>query len=829
MSNIIVNGFEPTPDSTETTPATKPLVPEKDDPQSKQADQNKTEAQQSQNQTTSQEQGDTSVYESLQSGNNTGTTRTALQEGGDASVYESLQSGNNKNDDDKTREADAPSQTQSATGTNSKSVVVESSNKTIPGRRTYNPLSKLSSYTYQLTWYMLNPDAVTGLIESNYRGIHSMLPGASPKPQAYIIAQSGGISDERLRMPGTPLDYYIDNFTAKTIIAGEGLINKGVEFSWDIVEPNGFSFSSKLAYAMRKLHNNSTMVKAGIPRPPTLMRQHYVMGIRFFGYDENGKIIKASDIDPEGSSEFGVFETYYLVALTELKFKIDGRATTYNIKAKTMPHTVSFGTARGLLAETTTIRGTTVEEILSTGENSLASVLNARQRKLVKDGNYETPDIYQFKFEDDSKLKTSYLSQTTDSKANHTATVARSGESTPKQSHTHPVTVKETNKTLNKNSIIHHITTLITESDFIRNGVGLLVDSFDQSSASVKGNPETELNWFVVNPLVTPYSWDSKRKDWAYNITFQIHEYRIPYLRARYASKRGKYEGPHKTYQYWLTGQNSEIISYETSMSGLYFLLQTPGAVKELGRNDDDTGNVPEHSAGTPDVSSENRGGSDVGSTIANIQNALFSVKDLAKFSMTILGDPDYLIDSMGAKTLGTEVYQKHGIYGQGFKINPIGGQIFIEIEFREGIDYGMTVDDDIISFQEHGLLGVSSRMTFNLFNPSNPDSEVLVYKVVDCTSSFRSGKFTQTITGVIADPASLKRDTVTSKAQENRKEQSSASGPSEADLGLLGMNTADMVRVPAAQTSSGIPSTQSQIRKIDNQIIDDDAILGPI
>ena len=65
----------------------EPLVPENADPQSTQADQNKTEAQ-----------------------SNTGTTRTALQEGGDVSVYESLQSGNNKNDDDKTREADAQSQ-----------------------------------------------------------------------------------------------------------------------------------------------------------------------------------------------------------------------------------------------------------------------------------------------------------------------------------------------------------------------------------------------------------------------------------------------------------------------------------------------------------------------------------------------------------------------------------------------------------------------------------------------------------------------------------------------------------------------------------------------
>lgn len=78
---------------------------------------------------------------------------------------------------------------------------------TIPGRRVYNPLSGLSSYTYNITLYLANPDAVSSLQESQFRNINETLPtSAGAKPQAYVIAQSGGVGLPANRAPGMPYD-----------------------------------------------------------------------------------------------------------------------------------------------------------------------------------------------------------------------------------------------------------------------------------------------------------------------------------------------------------------------------------------------------------------------------------------------------------------------------------------------------------------------------------------------------------------------------------------------------------------------------------------------
>jgi hypothetical protein len=86
-------------------------------------------------------------------------------------------------------------------------------NDKLPGRRTYNPLSKLASYTYNFTLYMITPDAYDAFLLSGRRKIDA-LAQASPIGQgggatggAFVIAQSGGINNKtQTRAPGFELD-----------------------------------------------------------------------------------------------------------------------------------------------------------------------------------------------------------------------------------------------------------------------------------------------------------------------------------------------------------------------------------------------------------------------------------------------------------------------------------------------------------------------------------------------------------------------------------------------------------------------------------------------
>ena len=74
-----------------------------------------------------------------------------------------------------------------------------------PGRRLKNPLGALSSYTYQLSLYMITPDAYDAFNATGRRSINALqeATGEENTGGAYLIAQSGGINnDQSQRAPG---------------------------------------------------------------------------------------------------------------------------------------------------------------------------------------------------------------------------------------------------------------------------------------------------------------------------------------------------------------------------------------------------------------------------------------------------------------------------------------------------------------------------------------------------------------------------------------------------------------------------------------------------
>jgi hypothetical protein len=54
-------------------------------------------------------------------------------------------------------------------------------------------------------------------------------------------------------------------------------------------------------------------------------------------------------LDPNAPGNGAVFQRYYDIILTDLKFKIDGKAVTYNISAASLAPAQAFGIKRGQL------------------------------------------------------------------------------------------------------------------------------------------------------------------------------------------------------------------------------------------------------------------------------------------------------------------------------------------------------------------------------------------------------------------------------------------------------------------------------------------------
>ena len=80
-----------------------------------------------------------------------------------------------------------------------------------PGRRLQNPLGALSSYTYQLSLYMISPEAYDAFVATGRRTINALEAGGAGlnTSGAYLIAQSGGINNKTSqRAEGFDKDIY---------------------------------------------------------------------------------------------------------------------------------------------------------------------------------------------------------------------------------------------------------------------------------------------------------------------------------------------------------------------------------------------------------------------------------------------------------------------------------------------------------------------------------------------------------------------------------------------------------------------------------------------
>jgi hypothetical protein len=110
---------------------------------------------------------------------------------------------------------------------------------------------------------------------------------------------------------------------------------------------------------------------------------------------------------------------------------------------------------------------------------------------------------------------------------------------------------------------------------------------------------------------------------------------------------------------------------------------------------------------------------------------SLFDQGAYATAKVTIMGDPDFLVQDSPSSV--NQVYRQ--FYGKGFTINPNGGQVFIEIDFKEADDYN----------NDNGLLTINQSILFWKY-PKEVASLVkgVSYQVIEVNSSFSKGKFTQ-------------------------------------------------------------------------------------
>lgn len=690
-----------------------------------------------------------------------------------------------------------------------------------PGSRLQNPLGNFSSYTYQLSLYMITPDAYQAFNLSGRKNINALSAtdanGQETNGGAFLVAQSGGINNKTSRRaPGFELDYYIDDLKIKSAINGKNTQSTSnvTSLSFNIYEPYGFSFITKLKRAKEALQKNSKI--KNYDKAMNASKQFFVLGIRFQGYDKNGNIANASQVfsddtlntSPDAS---GVYERFYDILLTGMKFKINGGATTYNITANVIATNVALGTARGMVDNDVSIVASTVKEALEgdgDGINSLLKTINETQQALFNRKSIEIPNVYKVRFIGDtaSLEKASLVSKADPDKAKYP--MSRADKSSEVNEATSVNSVPDVTRRIisikHDIPITQAINNIIKQSSYMEDALKVILVANTEPNGNTN-SPDVvtkkdvpPIKWYNISPEVKCLGFDTKVGDFAYEITYVIQPYETPAASSPY-TKSSKYYGPHKRYEYWFTGKNSEILSYEQTMDNTYFNV----TLNKAGDPASQGGGTDSPVYAGKKQNQDSTGKIDVGMEAQNAyMTSLFDPGAYAKAKISILGDPDYLTQETPGSI--NEVYRQF-YKSDGFTINPNGGHVFIEIDFKEAVDYK----------NSDGLMDINSSIYFWNYPPSVANKiKGVSYMVIEIEHNFKGGKFEQTLNctintfpGVLGTPA------------EALGGRANATDATSARTGVTTTETANNSRAAFAATDeTRIDLSASDIRTSTNQ-----------
>lgn len=650
--------------------------------------------------------------------------------------------------------------------------------------RTYNPLSDLSSYTYNLTLYMVTPETMNAYIET------STLIQDEKNLKYIIVAQGGGITNDSQPRgltydggigPGKEgMDFYIDELVLTQYMPQSNKMpTTGSTIKWKITEAYGFTFLNRLSNASLEINKFSSIISQAQRAQPTLYQQNYIIGVRFYGYNPDGSIEQ-----PAGNK--ALYERFFPIQMKSLTFRLTGRATEYHCEAVILPEQVALGVKFALLNSQIEISGNTVEELLSDIKpTGLMAQLNAQQsaladQKKIGKGKENTFKIKWLATGDNIKTSNVVI-QNLKKLSNAPVNTPMTGATTTTQVNPRISTSGSANTINNADrkiayqqgrSIISILDEVISNSEYIIKKIYQL--NAGQLAVAVQNSRENvTLNWYSISQSVEIKGRDEVTNDWFYNITYVVSEFEMPFIRTLLKTTQSVYYGAFKKYYYWLTGKNTEVISYEQTYNNLFYMVlpNSTTTVPDLSvdaKKELENSGVPVHyGPGGAGPSPDIRG---AGSYVNNLRASVYSIADQAQASIKILGDPDYLMQIVGVNRSAnfTDNFVKR--YAKDLTFNPYDGQLLIEIIFNMGEDY---VTEPQTSSERPGLVNVSDQFQLVVFGTPEENkllkNEGIIYNVKDVESTFNRGVFTQTLNLIIVPPATLIRTNTPSQDDTTR------------------------------------------------------------
>lgn len=301
--------------------------------------------------------------------------------------------------------------------------------------------------------------------------------------------------------------------------------------------------------------------------------------------------------------------------------------------------------------------------------------------------------------------------------------------------------------------IIQFIEMVMRNSSYITDQQTQIID---QVTANAKPTTSTSKNntttWFKINVTATPVGTklDKQRQDYAYDIVYTVTPYAINQADSQFFPQ-AKYRGCHKVYDYWFTGNNTQVLQFEQEYNNLYYNVIDGKAVSNFGQNSNLSkqvaasqlglaqwpySKVPTTASGQSSQGAKN-GANNPASTLADY---LYSSDDQASISLKIIGDPSWI---QQGEVVGLNPFNINfnGFYPDG-TINTDTQQAVFVINWNAPADYNVTTG--LMEINKAGTGGSNNNLA------STQPRQSAAYVATKVKSYFNQGRFEQELNGVL-------------------------------------------------------------------------------
>ena len=253
-----------------------------------------------------------------------------------------------------------------------------------------NILDRYASYTYNVSVYLTSPEQYRQLITSKRRKINGYnllfqsggaptnvggaqgALGASQKAtQADLEAEGigfapssnvpGATAADAGRSPFFPDDFYIDSVTIDNQFPGKqtGAAHMVTNMKFTVIEPSGITLLDRLYEAVQDF----------APKDATgainYTAAQYLMVVRWYGYDQSGKLVRPGAAGPDGLSDpNAVCEKFIPFIIKKINWSVSNKLVSYDFECGPIGQQIGGTTARGSIPYDIELSDSTVEGLL---------------------------------------------------------------------------------------------------------------------------------------------------------------------------------------------------------------------------------------------------------------------------------------------------------------------------------------------------------------------------------------------------------------------------------------------------------------------------------